>query len=381
MRKFGIWISLAFTALLCSSTPASVVFIPEPSLYGYMPNYFSGTNSRVEYHVYCDGTYEENLERVELLLNDELVAFRDFPPFWEMETEKARLAAMFDPTHFGAAGVQGTDVSVKMRALVSGTWYEHSYTRPTKTTVSCFQQVLGYPYELGQRVVAAKLLGMGYGPIWPYYPNFTSAQYWDKSQVSSIVGYTGHGGPGEHQDGSETETISGIDWRWYQPGGNGYPGPDGWLFHRQPLFQLPAPLNQIPMVNLLYLDACNCLDIADFQEGALHPHLNAYWDWPWFIALYEENQSVIGFNCFTFTNHSERMADIVFTDLSWGNSALHAHYELGTDELVEVADTDTGPPRPIQISDVILLGDPYTRIKGVYLRNHTTSTAWYKQLH
>lgn len=340
------------------------------------PKYFSGTNCKVW------GLGKANdppapwpelfLTRQILKLNGETV----FDKSYNEEDFREEIAATitFDSTHFA----DGSNVTVEYSVTDNfNRTYTDTATVPVKNQAMCAQagDYRSIPGGAGD-VDFITRFGLTNYTTSKMIHLWNSNDYFSMMRGKNVVVFNGHGTHSSHFASDSLTVGSGeeIFPYSYSPPLGGYIQGYDQRFDHMGEDAPPYNTTEVPPVNLMWHYACN----TGHQPGFVRVL------WP-FISQFDPpltNQATVTFKhwvliaeCRSITNELCRL--LLQSDetvgraiqLMSGNVALPAF----------IMESPTSFPRRMQEDDVLLKGDQFTRISGVYTHSNDKHTTWFRQ--
>jgi hypothetical protein len=332
-----------------------------------MPFYLSGTKARASGWV---RTSRGHLTEAKLSIQGQLVASWSYDGGPNVVFENSQ-AVMFDSSHFPA----GSDVEVRVWGRNSwGDTVEASDAARVKNRIVGFNKRHWAFYPPGGNGVAALLNEMAGSN----YQSYTSTFGWDKAQVRQNLHNPGiwyvhsHGETGLwHQ--TDVESTDEPEAFWVN-------NPEPWSYaHGRDMWNgegLP-PFNSTehPYVAFALCDWCESGIRQDIQV-LLYPYLDAY-------STQITDQALIAWPGCIFVNDAYNRIWWLIRPMRQGKTVDQAVQILLQGNRLE--------NHPVRIhswfnlvdttDEILVIGDKYTRVKGVYTGNNMTSAqSWYRKL-
>ena len=336
---------------------------------GNPPFYFSGTNCQVAGQII---PYAENyvgdfyLATAELKINGNVVKTFTYNPLLP-NLYPVVLSATFDSTHFAS----GTTVIVQISGYDNlGGYYEDDYQVIAKNRIVALNQSSITQYLVPHSNAATGFLS---GPtISNYDITYYDSYHWTDSDQfnyqfnSNVLVVGSHGNPVVHDTGAgDIGSYPGDTWSYVTPFtaeaaqqsnvGTGLP---------------PYNSTSSPPIQFAYIVACNVGDSNDFIRYC----------WPyqqWNSQSWLVDQCFVAFNTFVLLRCYTQFGNGLCKYLKLGDCVSVARSNMPFDATISpsefvVRDIDSGQyDRTFQVGDLSLYGDPYTRIKNVYLQSTT----------
>lgn len=273
-RAVAAWILASFFLLLAATALARPPFVDKiwGGVPGYgMPNYFSGTNSRVNMTV---GTTPGGIKRVEFRIGGELVWEADYPnpalpPY--IVTVATQKAVMFDSTRFAP----GNNLSVEVKVWSwTAPFRSFSQVSPVKNAVLLAKhpdpEIFGDPPQVVYYELGPSRFNFGFE-----YGEWTPRDFVDGLSGKSVVYVCSHGqsnrfAAGKLWDDGETEYPT-----YVQPYGNdvyvvGYPewqervGVEPFRIPQMGSGYPPFNSTGNPPITLVFVSSCSTAALNDF---------------------------------------------------------------------------------------------------------------------
>ncbi|MCC6402757.1 MAG: hypothetical protein IT207_01980 [Fimbriimonadaceae bacterium] len=319
------------------------------------PYYFSDTNARASGHGYTGGLVNGQTVYVAtavLKLNGETVRTYQWQA-GEPQVSSVTLAVMFDSSHFA----HDSTVTVEFIFVDSlGRWFNDDMQAPVKNRVISYSH---HDEGIYPRAAAVPQIFLG--------PQNDSSKLqdgggWIGSAMledldgATAVQYAGHGAPGHFVDDTDEPVYavgldSVLEYRMEQMGGGDPPFNTGYA----------------PPIGFALILAC-CCGADDRFVSFLHPGKNAY-------SSETEDQAVLAFSASPYLAQYSYMSAVIHENLVAGYSVFSARqYVLNDGQFsVEVGGNEVD----LAAAHFPIYGDPFTRLKNVYLPMfHGRSLSW-----
>jgi len=351
-----------------------------------MPKFAAGTCNTVSASIYAypaPGGGGCNIVLARLYLGTDSLGWTKVDeyvwPTGEPTTPTTTLGVRFDSTHYQ----DGTNLGVKVQYLdnLGRYFYEVKYHPvKNKALIGNFPfpaGLLGLPVagSLSHDEVEAAI-GTSYAVVKKVGSSFVGTQWFPEIPDANFIWVASHGSSGSYWLSSGTDNA--VDGPDTIPNAHAY-----WIATRYasnppitPDAYPPYNLSASPPCNFMFVSACETL-AADFSD-VLYPHFNSYMGLGG-LGLHD-NQAVAGFTICIQVGDMEKIANalcgLLFSDWT-ARAALQECIDLWTELGVVPANQD----RDLVWSDVSYLGDPYTRVKGVYTGSTSQApNGWYISL-
>lgn len=337
-----------------------------------MPFYFAGTNCRGS-----GANFGLPIEAAELYIRDvntnEVELVNWFDSDGTNYPLSIGLSAMFDSSHF----VPGH--SVRMEFWVYPRDWEGVPLPPGESAPVVIKNKL-MMFEISDPnftpdpsvFVNSTMTGQNYTLALHNADGWSATTYENEMIGTNAVMVATHGYPEKHDDDASHwiyHTYNPLNYLSFRTTQVGSPGPWGVL--------LP-PYNPTtnPPLNFVHLLTCSCgTQIDQFATGALYPGRNIY-------VPTIEDQAIVGYVPLIYIADLQTHADLVWNPLKAGKTVGKMREALqvwlGSHPNFHVIGA-TGD-RQMEIADLAIAGDPFTRIKSVFTGTHSNPISWHRPL-
>ncbi|MDI9641581.1 hypothetical protein QPK87_17345, partial [Kamptonema cortianum] len=268
----------------------------------------------------------------------------------------AHAAVMFDSTQLPT----GTTAEVKFTVTTDDGTYSHSYFVPVWNQFRgwsiCDHGGTGAHWPNG--TLAAGIWAIGYNVATQDHSGWTRNQFLNSLDLANYLVVTTHGTPATHQ----ADSTENIHWADYESSritqmGTGWP---------------PYNSTNVPPINFFHLYACNTGDFNNFIR-ACYPYMNAYGGWL-------ENQCLMTYKHYMQIGQIGYVAGLVSLVLAEGQTASAARNNMVKSRTVYASENLPEDWRLIEMGDVCIYGDQFTRVKHVYTADGSYSPGFSRPL-